>query len=63
MKRVRIDRSRSLRDEPATGHNRFHPDIPPILVVAPGEEVVLEARDGIDGQIGPTTTVEDLGTL
>lgn len=63
MKRVMIDRSRSLRDEPATGHNRFHPDIPPILSVGLGEDVVLETRDALDGQIGPTTTVEDLTSV
>jgi formamidase len=56
MKSVHIDRKRRLRDEPSTGHNRFHPDIPPIVAVEEGEEVVLETRDGCDGQLGPSTT-------
>jgi len=60
MKHVRIDRAKRLKDEPGTGHNRWHPDIPPILSVEAGEEVVLETRDARDGQILPTTTVEDL---
>ena len=47
MKSVQIDRSRPLREQPATGHNRFHPDIPPIVTVAEGEEVALETRDGV----------------
>ena len=60
MKRVDIDRTKQLRDEPHTGHNRFHPDLLPILEVEVGEEVVLETRDSIDGRLGPTTTEADL---
>jgi formamidase len=56
MKSVEIDRKKPLREQPATGHNRFHPDIPPIVEVGEGEEVVLETRDGVDGQLGPGTT-------
>jgi len=26
---IRIDHSRPLADDPETGHNRWHPDIPP----------------------------------
>ncbi len=37
MKSVEIDRSKRLKEEPAKGHNRWHPDIPPILEVDPGE--------------------------
>src|SRR5690242_13991287 len=50
MKSVEIDRSKRLRDQPTTGHNRFHPDIPPIVVAEEGEEIVLPTRDGVDGQ-------------
>ena len=39
---IRIDRSKPLRAEPHTGHNRWHPDIPPALRVDPGDTVVLE---------------------
>jgi formamidase len=60
MKHVRIDRAKRLKDDPGTGHNRWHPDIPPILSVEPGEEVVLETRDARDGQILLGATVEDL---
>src|SRR5262249_40228066 len=31
MKSITIDRSKRLKDEPQTGHNRWHPDIPAIL--------------------------------
>lgn len=56
MKSIEIDRSKRLKDQPATGHNRFHPDIPPLVEVDAGEEVVLETRDGVDGQLGPAAT-------
>jgi formamidase len=50
---VRIDRSRTLLEEPGTGHNRWHPDIPPLVRCEPGDEVVLETRDAFDGQMSP----------
>jgi formamidase len=53
MKSVEIDRSKRLADQPDTGHNRWHPDIPPILEANEGEEVLLETRDALDGQIPP----------
>ena len=49
MQHIRIDRSRALTEEPDTGHNRWHPDIPPLVEVDEGEEVVLETRDASDG--------------
>ena len=52
MKQITIDRSKRLYQEPHTGHNRWHPDIEPVLEVAPGEEVLLETRDAADGAKG-----------
>src|SRR5262250_194760 len=63
MKSVEIDRSKRLKDQPTTGHNRFHPDIPPILTVEEGEEVVLETRDAWDGQSSPSTTEADMEAI
>jgi formamidase len=60
---VRIDRGKPLAADPHGGHNRYHPDIAPVLEVGEGEEVVLETRDGSDGQIGPNATLADLGNL
>ena len=51
MKSIEIDRSKMLKDEPHTGHNRWHPDVEPKVEAEPGEEVVLETRDACDGQI------------
>ena len=59
-KGISIDRRKRLREEPHTGHNRWHPDIAPLIEVEPGEEVALETRDASDLQIGPRTTVAEL---
>jgi len=63
MKSVEIDRGKRLKDQPATGHNRFHPDVPPIVTVDEGEEVILPTRDGVDGQFGPGTTEPDMARM
>jgi formamidase len=65
---VRIDRSKTLAQEPATGHNRWHEAIPPVLRVEPGDRVVMETRDAFDGQIGAGSDAEtvrraDLGPV
>lgn len=57
---IAIDRTKTLSEEPAKGHNRWHPDIPPIVKVDPGQVVGIETRDAIDGQIKPTTTADAL---
>jgi len=58
---VKIDKSKTLAEEPHTGHNRWHEDIPPIVTVDPGDTVVLEARDAWDSQFNKDTTNEDVG--
>jgi formamidase len=55
---VRVDYAKTLAGEPETGHNRWHPDIPPVVRCDPGEEVVLQTRDALDGQMGPQATLE-----
>ena len=61
MKSIEIDRSKRLKDDPGKGHNRWHPDVIPILEVDPGEEVSLETRDASDGQMNAGVTVNDFG--
>ncbi len=62
-KGITIDRRKRLREEPGKGHNRWHPDIAPVIEVAPGEEVTLETRDANDLQIHARTTAKDLEKL
>jgi formamidase len=44
-------------------HNRWHPDLPPVATVAPGDVVTLETRDGIDGQLTPESMHADVGAI
>ena len=44
-------------------HNRWHPDLQPVAVVRPGDEVTLETRDGIDGQLTRESSHDDVGRL
>lgn len=60
VRRIRIDPTCRLADEPGSGHNRWHPDIPPIAHVAPGERIILETRDALDGQITAAAAPADL---
>ena len=63
MHAIRIDRGKRLCDEPNCGHNRYHPDITPVVEISPGEEIALETRDGVDGQITAGSTAADLARL
>jgi len=63
MRAIRIDRSKRLCDEPGCGHNRYHPEIPPVIEIGEGEEIALETRDALDGQITPSSTVADFASL
>src|SRR6266851_5416425 len=62
-KSITIDRSKHLNEEPKTGHNRWHPDVTPLIEVEPGEQVVLETRDALDGYLNSESTVADLAGL
>jgi formamidase len=58
IREIRIDRGKTLAEEPGTGHNRWHPDIAPVIRCEAGDEVVLETRDAFDGQMGPDATLD-----
>jgi formamidase len=55
--------SARLIDDPASGHNRWHPAIAPIATVRSGETITVRTRDGDDGQVTPETTSADLARL
>jgi formamidase len=63
MHAIRIDRGKPLAAEPHCGHNRWHPDIAPAFEIGEGEEIALETRDALDGQITPQTTIADFPNL
>ncbi|MDQ1488395.1 MAG: formamidase [Actinomycetota bacterium] len=57
---IRIDRRLPLAAEPHTGHNRWHPDIPPALRCQPGDELVLDTRDTFDGFFDARSSTKDV---
>ena len=44
-------------------HNRWHPDLEPIAEVDPGQEIRLETKDGLDGQLTRASSHADAGRL
>jgi formamidase len=58
--RVTIDPRVPLAQQPATGHNRWHPEIAPLVRERAGEPVTLETRDALDGQITERTTAASM---
>jgi formamidase len=58
--RVELDPLLPLREQPEQGHNRWHPGIPAVAWVEPGDEFTLELRDSLDGQLTRDSTHEDV---
>jgi len=58
--RLSVDRTRSIVDDSTNSHNRWFPDLPPVASLAPGEELVAECRDGMDGALTSARGPEDL---
>ncbi len=47
----KVDLTKPMRDQEMPGHNRWHPDIPPVASVKPGSVFRIECKDWTDGQI------------
>jgi formamidase len=58
--RLHLDLSKPLVDAPSIGHNRWHPEIEPAICIEPGDEVELDMRDSMDGQINARSSSADL---
>src|SRR5690242_18181298 len=58
---VRINRTKPLGQDSGTGHNRWHPDIPPVAWCDPGEEVILDTRHAFDGQFSRGVSLAVVG--
>ena len=61
--KVRLDPHLPLFKQAHGGHNRWHPNIEPVVHVAPGSVVELDTLDGLDGQVSPQTKNEDLTSI
>jgi formamidase len=49
-----------MRDQDAPGHNRWHPDVPIVADVSPGQEFRVECREWTDAQIGNNDSANDV---
>jgi formamidase len=61
--RIALQREIPLVDAPDEGHNRWHPDIPPIAEIEPGQVVQADLRDGFDVQLGADSTAESVTAM
>ncbi len=56
----RHDPSRTMAEQDVPGHNRWHPDVPVVTQVRPGQEFRIECREWTDGQIGNNDSANDV---
>ncbi|HSP52045.1 MAG TPA: formamidase [Cryobacterium sp.] len=55
-----LDSSKKFVDQEKVGHNRWHPDIPPIAAVKPGESFRVDCREWFDGAIVNDDSADDI---
>jgi formamidase len=55
-----VDQSKRFREQEKLGHNRWHPDVPPVASVRPGSEFRLEVREWFDGTVHNDDSAEDI---
>lgn len=57
-----LDPDRPFHRQEHLGHNRWHPDIPPVASVRPGETFHVDCRDWFDGHVRNDDTAHDVLT-
>ncbi|MGD8926744.1 MAG: acetamidase/formamidase family protein [Thioalkalispiraceae bacterium] len=57
---IKIDTTKSPADQDGVIHNRWHPDIPMVTMVKPGDEFRVECLDWTGGQINNDETANDI---
>ncbi|GAB3845080.1 formamidase [Nesterenkonia populi] len=55
-----LDSTKPFTEQEKTGHNRWHPDIPPVAAVKPGDSFRAEVREWFDGAIKNDDSAEDI---
>lgn len=56
----KVDLTRSMSEQDVVGHNRWHPDIPAVVSVNPGDVFRIECKDWTDGQIKNDDNPDDI---
>ncbi|MBV8612384.1 MAG: acetamidase/formamidase family protein [Acetobacteraceae bacterium] len=57
---ITVDLNKSGREQSPLPHNRWHPDIPPVASVKPGDEFRIETLDWTGGQIKNDDSANDI---
>lgn len=57
---IKIDTSKKPSDQDGVIHNRWHPDIPMVRMVKPGDEFRIECLDWTGGQISNDDCADDI---
>ena len=55
-----LDSQKSFTEQEKLGHNRWHPEIPPVATVKPGDNFRVECREWFDGAIRNDDSAEDI---
>ncbi|WP_313021601.1 formamidase [Mobilicoccus sp.] len=55
-----LDSTKTFTQQQLTGHNRWHPDIPPVATVKPGESFRVHCREWFDGDIHNDDSADDI---
>ncbi len=56
----KVDLNKPKTEQDVPGHNRWHPDIPPVAAVNPGAVFRMECKDWTDGQIKNSDSANDV---
>jgi formamidase len=56
----KVDLTKSMTEQAVVGHNRWHPDIPAVVCVNPGDVFRIECKDWTDGQIKNDDSPDDV---
>ena len=56
----KVDLTKSMSEQDVVGHNRWHPDIPAVVSVNPGDVFRIECKDWTDGQIKNDVNPDDI---
>ena len=55
-----LDSSKKFENQEKVGHNRWHPEIPPVATVKPGDSFRVHCREWFDGAIVNDDSADDI---
>lgn len=55
-----LDSNKKFKDQDKLGHNRWHPEIPPVATVKPGDVFRVDCREWFDGAIVNDDSAQDI---